>query len=153
VDLPGFLTEIVFAATTNDYTQPLAPSFSPSSSETQITTPPSNVIISQSLHRYANIIYDNNQKGSQLAFFNLPTGFVCLVKTCALPKHKATVSKLDGIKTIQASDLSSRLFPETSISEFNHLLFRCSNEETDITPKDPRGPYGLKSGQFKYAGL
>lgn len=35
----------------------------------------------------------------------------------------------------------------------NHLLFRCDNEENDITMSG-RAPYGLQGyGQFSYAGV
>jgi glycogen debranching enzyme len=39
-----------------------------------------------------------------------------------------------------------------TVSQINHILFRCDTEERDIV--EGRGPYGLKSsGSFKYAGL
>lgn len=40
-----------------------------------------------------------------------------------------------------------------SLSEINHLLFRCQNEELDIS-SGKRGTYGLPDvGAFVYAGL
>jgi hypothetical protein len=83
----------------------------------------------------------------------LPSGFVCLVKTTTLEGHKQAVFKLKKVKKIPSATLALQLFEDTDLAELNHLLFRCSNEELDITPKQPRGPYGLKSGAFKYAGL
>ena len=49
--------------------------------------------------------------------------------------------------------LAEALFGGIDIGELNHLLFRCDNEEKDISG-GKRGPYGLpKQGQFVYAGL
>lgn len=147
VDLPGFIQEIVFAATINDAAKPL-PEGASLAAETEISTPPSQVTVSASLTKYANVIYDADSKGthSQLAFFNLPTSFVCLVKTVTVSRHKLAVFKLNKIKSTPSRTLASELFDTTNIAELNHLLFRCCQEENDITPSDPRGPYGLKSG-------
>ena len=47
------------------------------------------------------------------------------------------------------SQATSRL----SLAEINHLLYRCENEEKDISG-GRRGPYGLPDrGPFVYAGL
>lgn len=40
-----------------------------------------------------------------------------------------------------------------SLTDLNHVLYRCENEEKDISNQE-RGPYGLPDkGQFVYAGL
>ena len=40
-----------------------------------------------------------------------------------------------------------------SLTEINHLLYRCDNEEKDIS-RNQRGPYGLPDeGTFVYSGL
>ena len=48
-----------------------------------ISIPESSVIVNSGLSKYAKIVYDAGNKGthSQLEFFNLPTSFICLVKT------------------------------------------------------------------------
>jgi len=45
------------------------------------------------------------------------------------------------------------MFTETTQSGLNHLLFRCENEERDISG-GKRGTYGLQNiGAFPYAGI
>jgi hypothetical protein len=94
VDLPGFITEVVFAATVNDNMRPL-PADIEIPTQGMITTPPSHVLVRCNLHKFANIIYDTEGTHSRLQFFNLPTGFVCLVKTTTLQQHKQAVYKLN----------------------------------------------------------
>ena len=101
------------------------------------------------LIRYANICY-NAGSNSRLEFFNMPPSFICLVKTTMLSCQKQAVLKLNKLNYKSCSSLN--LFEHTNIAELNHLLFRCLEEENDISNKQ-RGPYGLKSGMFKYAGL
>ena len=40
-----------------------------------------------------------------------------------------------------------------TLTDINHILYRCENEEKDIS-NQARGPYGLPDkGQFVYSGL
>ena len=66
---------------------------------------------------------------------------------------KEAVQTLDKTQAKTVQELARDLFGDTNLSEFNHLLFRCKEEELDISA-GKRGPYGLpKSGQFVYSGL
>lgn len=65
VDLPGFIQEVVFAATTYDQTKPLRHGEQPKRKPgEEILTPVSQVIVSCSLQKYANILYDAGSKGT-----------------------------------------------------------------------------------------
>jgi glycogen debranching enzyme len=45
------------------------------------------------------------------------------------------------------------MLDQAPVSAINHLLFRCENEERDISA-GKRGPYGLSNyGVFPYSGL
>ena len=66
----------------------------------------------------------------------MPPGFVCVIKTC---------QNADGAKAVL--ELDQLIFPEdlfetTNIADFNHLLFKCDQEELDIT-KGKRGTYAI----------
>lgn len=83
----------------------------------------------------------------------MPQAFTCLLKVKVSSQIKESVQYLDKIQKIPIKDLSKDLFENTCLTELNHLLFRCKDEELDIS-EGKRGPYGLpKSGQFVYAGL
>lgn len=66
------------------------------------------MVVSCGIQKYANVIYDAGSKGthSQLAFFNLPVGFVCLVKTTMVDGHKQAVAKLNRVKKVSSSRLA-----------------------------------------------
>lgn len=63
---------------------------------------------------------------------------------------KEAYSKLRGLDN---DPRLTKLFVNTPQSALNHVLFRCDNEEKDISA-GKRGPYGLNNyGQFPYSGL
>lgn len=66
VDLPGFLSEIVFVSTIVDKMTPLPPGSDPKEKDSKgfIDIPKSSVIVNASLKKYANVIYDAENKGA-----------------------------------------------------------------------------------------
>lgn len=81
VELPGFLSEVVFAANVVDYYQ------LPETKQTQLSpeqdpyveSPPSEVYMHNSLQAFARVV--DGTSSSRLEFHNLPQGFTCLLKT------------------------------------------------------------------------
>lgn len=57
----------------------------------------------------------------------MPPGFSCLLKTTSKIDSKNAVAELD------AAQVPNNLFAKASWSDFNHLLFKCDNEEMDIS--------------------
>lgn len=65
---------------------------------------------------------------------------------------KEAVKHFNEFKAESATNIS-RIFSEAPFSAINHLLFRCKEEELEIS-SGSRGPYGLDNyGQFAYAGI
>lgn len=89
----------------------------------------------------------------RLVFHRMPPSFTCIVKTVCPAKMKEAFKKLNYLKSQEVSVLSRQFFKGAPLSALNHVLFRCSDEEMDISART-RGPYGLeKNGQFIYAGI
>jgi hypothetical protein len=91
---------------------------------------------------------EKTKAGDNMHFSWMPESFVAVFKI----KRNDTeaVKKLDEILIKTDYELMLQEIPETGL---NHLLFRCSDEEYDIT-KGSRGPYGLQNyGEFAYAGI
>ena len=57
----------------------------------------------------------------------MPPGFVCILKTTQVADMKHAVLELEQL--VYPNDL----FENTSLIDFNHLLFRCEQEERDIS--------------------
>ena len=66
---------------------------------------------------------------------------------------REAVKNLNKLTKINTEELAHKLFHSVPLSAFNHVLFRCNEEERDIS-NGTRGPYGLQVyGEFEYAGL
>ena len=85
----------------------------------------------------------------RLNFTTIPKGFVCLLKVKKSQMVRNAVNELRHL--INHSNLKMMIEPIPEVG-INHLLYRCSNEEFDISGGN-RGPYGLQQGQFSYAGI
>ena len=149
VRLPGLLSEVVFACLIEDKVTPEDCKID--KKQKLICSPDSKVQVQSTLTDFATIV--NDPVMPRLKFFNMPPGFVCLLKTKAPPSVSQAVMNLNRMTEQPPKALGKELFEVTTSSELNHLMFRCESEEKDIS-KGARGPYGLSSyGQFKYAGL
>ena len=97
-----------------------------------------------SLQAFGRIV-DGTTKSS-IQFFNLPQGFTCLLKTRCQPHIKSAIKNLDAIWGKSAKQVARDIVGtgKLSLTEINHLLYRCVNEENDISSNE-RGPYGLPS--------
>ena len=147
--LPGLLSEVVFACYIVDNVKP--GDYQVDGSETLISSPDSQVWMHSTLTEFAQII--NDPVMPRVQFLRMPPGFVCLLKTKAPPGIRQTVMNLNKMTEQPPEALGKDLFAGARPSELNHLLFRCEQEEKDIS-RGKRGPYGLaKYGEFKYAGL
>ena len=104
--MPGFLSEVVFAANMVDnYQLPSrpsklasgkkVPSRDPKWPETEIECPGSDIYMHNSLQAFARVV--DGSTGSRLEFFNLPQGFTCLVKTRCQAHIKRAVRHLDDL--------------------------------------------------------
>ena len=80
----------------------------------------------------------------------MPPSFTCIIKVKSQPHVKNAVEKLNKLSSDQRISTLFNGVPQTGL---NHVLFRCSDEERDISG-GKRSPYGLgKYGEFQYAGL
>ena len=96
VELPGFLSEVVFAANNVDFYQLPRQGTSPSpQTETIIKAPASEVFVHNSLQAFARVI--EGTQGSKLEFFNMPQAFTCLLKTRTQSHIKQAVRALDAL--------------------------------------------------------
>lgn len=87
-----------------------------------------------SLKAFARVI--EGSSGSRLEFFNLPQAFTCLLKTRAQKHIKQAVRNLDKLWEKSSHSVAQDMILDAgnlSLSEINHLLFRCDNEENDIS--------------------
>lgn len=91
-----------------------------------------------SLQAFARVV--DGQSSSRLEFFNLPQAFTCLVKTRCQAHIKRAVRHLDDLwANTSAFQLAQQQFIGTgqagrlTLPEINHLLYRCENEEKDIS--------------------
>lgn len=86
----------------------------------------------------------------RLDFFFMPPSFTCVLKVKSRTYIKEAVQRLNGIFEDERLTTMLEQVPTAGI---NHILFRCQEEEHDISG-GKRGPYGLENyGQFPYAGL
>jgi len=66
---------------------------------------------------------------------------------------KQAAEYFNELQSRPSADLARHLFSEATLSSFNHLLFRCKEEEMEISG-GKRGPYGLeKYGPMTYCGI
>jgi glycogen debranching enzyme len=96
--------------------------------------------VSADLSKFATV------EGTRIIFHLMPPGFVCLVRT----KQKEDASK--AALELEQLEFPSDLFEETNIADFNHLLYKCEQEELDISG-GKRGTYAITGHQFEYAGI
>ncbi len=83
----------------------------------------------------------------------MPPSFTCVIKTKRQPQMKEAVRYLNDLYMQQASELARQVFGSVPLAGFNHLFFRCDQEEKEISDQK-RGTYGLhKHGQLTYAGI
>jgi glycogen debranching enzyme len=83
----------------------------------------------------------------------MPPSFTLVVKTKSVFSMKKAAEYFNDLQSRLSADLANQLFGNSSLSIFNHLLFRCEQEEKDISGGS-RGPYGLKNyGAMTYAGI
>jgi len=88
-----------------------------------------------------------------MVFHMMPPSFTCVIKTKRQAGQKEAARYMDLINERAASEVAQQLFADLPLSGFNHLLFRCDNEEKEISD-GKRGTYGLeKNGPFTYAGI
>jgi len=80
----------------------------------------------------------------------MPPSFTCVIKVKSRSFVKGAVQKLNGISR---DPRIFELFKGVPSAGINHALYRCDNEERDIS-NGARGVYGLeKYGQFSYCGI
>lgn len=80
----------------------------------------------------------------------MPPSFTCILKVKSRSFVKEAVQKLNQISK---DTRVKKLFSMTPMAGLNHILYRCDEEEKDIS-NGKRGTYGLKStGAFPYAGI
>lgn len=82
-----------------------------------------------------------SELGEKLNFFFMPPSFTCVIKVKSRTYAKEAVLKLNGI---QKDSRLKKFLTNASASAINHILFRCDNEEKDIST-GKRGTYGLKN--------
>ena len=100
----------------------------------------SNVEVSTDLGRYATV------EGSRLKFHLMPPGFVCIIKA------KQDDDSAKGALELEQLIFPTDMFKEACIADLNHLLFKCEQEERDISG-GKRGTYAIPGHQFEYAGI
>lgn len=92
-------------------------------------------------------INDSNEK---LHFKFMPPSFTCCLKVRSRTFVKQAIQK---INEIQYDTRLESIYDEVPSSGLNHILFRCENEEKDISGGQ-RGPYGFDDyGQMPYCGI
>ena len=106
VELPGFVSEVVFAANMVDWYRLPARSGNPSASNAgpsrtpvfpavDIECPASEVYMHNSLQAFARVV--DGHQSSRVEFFNLPQAFTCLIKTRCQAHIKRAVRHLDDL--------------------------------------------------------
>jgi hypothetical protein len=139
VELPGFMTEVVFAGyleiPDSVYNDPKL------KDNKHIYGPGGCKLVSS-----ANIegIYCHREKinefGERLNFFKMPPSFTCIIKVKTRTYVKEAIQRLNKIDEDPRIPM---MFDQTTNSGLNHVLFRCHDEENDIS-KGARGPYGFQ---------
>jgi hypothetical protein len=69
----------------------------------------------------------------RLVFRMMPPSFTCLIKTRRQPEMKQAAKYLNELQIQQASELAREALGSVPLAGFNHLLFRCENEERNIS--------------------
>mmetsp|Transcript_19591 Transcript_19591/g.35971 ORF Transcript_19591/g.35971 Transcript_19591/m.35971 type:complete len:1576 (-) Transcript_19591:43-4770(-) len=110
--------------------------------------------VSNSLNRYANKTFLPNEGIDRLDFFDIPQAFVCIIKVGPSEQISESLTSLhDVYDFLDNPDLSSSVLADLSLDHINHLLWRCSEEEKDIT-RNTRDCYGVpRHHAFVYAGI
>jgi len=141
IELPGFMSEVVFAG----YLEIPDSVYSDSRLKDQnhIFGPRGcqlhsfNYLEGKFCHREK--IGEINEK---LNFFFMPPSFTAIIKVKSRSFVKQAVAKLN---CFTADPRLGSVLADVPQSAINHVLFRCDNEEKDISGGS-RGPYGLKNG-------
>lgn len=81
-----------------------------------------------------------------MKFHHIPVGFVCILKTTHSEEQRVPALKLDEFT------IPDDLLDSASIGDFNHLLFRCNDEERDAS-HGKSGTYKIGTWSLNYAGL
>jgi hypothetical protein len=153
VELPGLFADVVFAGylemdPTTDYRDI-------ESDRSFIKSATSKLLTFKSLSKFCRVERspDATQERDRLVFFRMPPSFTCVIRTRSVYPMKEAARQLNELKKMRSREIAQMLFGETPLAGFNHLLFRCEQEEREIS-NGQRGPYGLeKYGVFTYAGI
>jgi glycogen debranching enzyme len=110
--------------------------------------------MTRSLEPFANKTYLSKEGIDKLDFFDIPQAFICVLKVEPSNALKETLAHLNGVYSRLESFSSARaLFAELTLEQVNHILWRCSAEEKDITA-NARDCYGVPSHRsFLFGGL
>ena len=142
--LPGVLADLVFLGVLS------FPNKSLVEDRTSIKGLKGNLLLLTNLEEFGCITRDTLGKIDVLDLHKVPQGFVCILKTellnneglCALNR---TYTQLEGSY--------AQILRGVSLEGMNHLLWRCSNEELDISG-NLRDLYKVQGVQeFQYAGI
>ena len=151
VELPGYVAEVVVASYLEIIPGHAYNEFWKGGD--YINNASASCKVYKDLGRFCRIERVEGQEKDRLNFFQMPPGFTCVIKTRSAQSVKDSIRFLNQLTKHKTSDLSRQLFSEVPLSGLNHLLFRCEQEERDLS-NGTRGTYGLTQyGAFKYAGI
>lgn len=89
-------------------------------------------------------------KGNKIEFRDMPASYSVILQ---VERDQEIKNAIKIIEQAQEDSRMTKLFETIPHAAINHILFRCDNEEKDIS-QGKRGCYGLmNSGKFAYAGL
>lgn len=110
--------------------------------------------ISQSLSQYAHKSFIASEGIDRLDFFDIPQAFVCVLKVGPSEIIRQALTTLkETYKLLEKPEMSRAGFAELTLEQINHVLWRCSAEEKDITDGN-RGCYEIpRHRPFVYSGI
>lgn len=137
VELPGYLAEVVFAG----YLEFPQGAYSQYDNDKNVVkSANANFRVFKDLSKFCKV--ERIQNKDVLAFHMMPPSFTCVVKSKRPSFMREAVLSLNELLTMPTPELSQLLFSGANLAALNHLLFRCDEEEKDIS-KGARGTYGL----------
>lgn len=152
IELPGFMSEVVFAGYLEIPDEVYNDPRLGSNKEGDLIALPRGCKL-QSFNQIEGKFCNRekiSEQNEKLNFHFMPPSFTCILRVKSRSFVKEAVQKLNQI---DKDPRVRKLFLGTPNSGLNHVLFRCDQEERDIS-NGSRGTYGLKKfGSFPYAGL
>ena len=142
--LPGVVSKLVFLSVLSFKNKPFV------EDPNYIKGLKGNLEILTNLQEFGTLTRDPNENVDILNLHKIPQAFVCIFKTELF--NQTHISQLNDIcNEITANPYD--FLTGTTFEGLNHLLWRCSNEELDISDKK-RDVYAIPNyRRFNYAGI